>query len=156
LYRLPFTAQGYRTVSWLWPTADGRLLVQHEHLLIDALRPEAAPVLDPGEGERGQYRFVFPDGRRASKVDPDANWTVDWWDLQTGLRLSVPGPLAQARNVLWHTLLPDGVTLLTYVSSTKPDGQHFIEQALWDARTGERLGELTPPCSRWDSCACVS
>src|SRR5262245_20179410 len=66
--------RGYRTVHWLWPTADGRLLVHDEHRLIDALRPDAGPVFDVGAGEWGRFDYLFPDGRRAAKLDHDDEW----------------------------------------------------------------------------------
>jgi WD40 repeat protein len=151
LFRRPFDRAhpGHRHVHWLWPTSDGRLLVQDQQRVIDALHPDAGPLFDPGPGEMGYFRYLFPDGRRAAKLDPDEDYRLDWWDLETGLRLPVPGPLGQATNIGWHTLLPDGVTLLTHACSrrTKRWGpqEYLHEVTLWDVRTGERVGNLTGP-----------
>src|SRR6516165_5798107 len=55
LHRLPYR-QGGQVLSRLLLSADGcRLLIQEGHRLIDALRPEAGAVLDPGPGEMGWY-----------------------------------------------------------------------------------------------------
>src|SRR5262245_8263137 len=145
LFRRPSTAPNYRSVHWLWPTPDGRLLIQDQHRLVDALHPDAGPVLDPGSGERGYFRYLLPDGRRAAKVDPDNDSRVDWWDLETGLRVPVPGPYGEISDVYWHDLLPDGVTAWTYACPRSADYQDLSELSLWDVRTGERVGELMGP-----------
>lgn len=141
LFRRPFDAYyRHRRVHWLWPTLDGRLLVQDGHRLIDALHPEAVTVLDPGAGELGAFLYLFPDGRRAAKVDPGDRWRLDWWDLQTGERVPVPGPLGRQEDVAWHALLPDG-TLLT-CAWRRGDYQVRYDVSLWDLETGERIAEV--------------
>jgi WD40 repeat protein len=133
LFRLPYSVN--RIVGWLWPSPDGsRLLVQDDFLLRNALDPDV-PLLNPGPGERGWWKYMLPDGRRVAKTDPDRGWRLDWWDVDTGLRVPVPAPMGGATNLTFHALLADGVTLLTYSGTRR-------ETALWDVRTGERLGVL--------------
>src|SRR5262249_48092432 len=76
--------------------------------------------------------------------DPDNDDRVDWWDLETGLRVPVPGPLGQVTNVLYHDLLPDGVTAWTY-ASLRADWQDVSELTPWDGRPGGRGGDLAGP-----------
>jgi WD40 repeat protein len=75
-------------------------------------------------------------------VDPDSDSRVDWWDLEAGLRLPVPGPLGQATNVFWHALLSDGVTVVTCARHWKKGRGFTNELTLWEVGTGERIGEL--------------
>src|SRR5262249_21983696 len=72
-------------VIWLCPTPDGsRLLYQDGPLLRDALQPEAPPLLDPMPGGRGRFDYMLPDGRRVAKLEGDADWRLNWWDVSTG------------------------------------------------------------------------
>jgi WD40 repeat protein len=136
---------GSRGVHSLWPTPDGkRLLVDSDRSLLDALSPEAPVVLTAPEDSGGNWRYLLPDGRRV--ISCEDQWTVGLWDLETGKRLGVPGELGKARDITYHSLLPDGVTLLTYC--TEGD-----ELPLWDFNTGKHLGSLTPTAFGINPCA---
>ena len=67
--------------------------------------------------------------------EPD--WKIGFWNVETGRRLKVPGELGEQTDVTHHNLLPDGRTLLTYKPLSK-------ELALWNLRTGKKLGVLAP------------
>jgi WD40 repeat protein len=143
LHRLPYRPGG-QPLARLLLGADGSLLIQDGHRLIDALRPDAGAVLDPGPGELGWFLCLSPDGRRAGKTDPDRNYGVDWWDLEAGLRLPMPEPLGSAQNVSWQALLPDGRGLATYGWGWQ-NHRFRYELALWDLHTGERLARAAVP-----------
>lgn len=136
---------GSRAVHSLWPTPDGkRLFVDSGRSLLDALRPDAPVALTAPEDSRGDWRYLLPDGRRV--ISCEDQWTVGLWNLETGERLKVPGELGQARDITYHHLLPDGVTLLTYC--TRGD-----KLPLWDFNTGKHLGNLTPTGFGINPCA---
>ena len=132
LYR---RATGSSGVYYLWPTPTGRLLIREGRTLLDALAPASGPLIVPGPDDWGDWRYVLPDGLRAISCEPE--WRIGLWDVETGQRLPVPGPLGDALHITHHELLPDGVTFLTFDSNSNA-------LALWNFRTGEPLGALTP------------
>src|SRR5262245_52562781 len=91
LYRRARPNNGNRGVYELWPTPDGsRLMVPDEPNPIDALHPDAGPLLTiPKTRYRVDCRYMLPDGRRVMSVEPE--WRVGLWDIETGKKLKVPG-----------------------------------------------------------------
>jgi WD40 repeat protein len=142
VFHRPRAARQYNMVYWLGPTPDGARLLAHDfHGLIDALHPEAGPLLVPGPDERCYFGYLLPDGRRVSGLDYTPEWRVGWWDLDTGMRVRVPGALGRYSPVAWHALLPDGETLVTYGWYWK---NHAVtnELFLWDLRTGRQRAQV--------------
>jgi WD40 repeat protein len=119
----------------LWPSPDGsRLLLDDGGELIEALAPNGAEVLPLGDAAH-DIGHVTPNGRWALGIAGRS--TVGVWDLATRRRVPLRGPLADATGITFHRLLPDGFTLLTFTS----EGGTLT---LWDMRTGEPLGVLSP------------
>lgn len=136
LFRRPEPANGNRGVHDLWLTRDGaRLLVNDDRRLIDAFRPEAKPLFTAAKDSWAWWKYLLPDGRRITSVEPE--WRLALWDVTTGERLPVPGELGAARDLTYHALLADGTTFLTYNAMSN-------ELGLWNIGTGEKVGELTP------------
>jgi WD40 repeat protein len=126
-----------RRYRWpqLWTSPDGsRLLLDDAGELIEALAPNGGEVL-PLSDVAHEIGHVTPDARWALGVAPRR--TVGVWDLATRRRVPLRGELAEATGITFHRLLPDGFTLLTFTSETH-------ELMLWDMRTGEPLGALSP------------
>jgi WD40 repeat protein len=146
LFRRSESTASDRGVYHLWPTPDGsRLLVSDQRALWDALRPGGgSPLLTAPKESWGWWKYLLPDGKRFISCEPE--YRLALWDLETGQRLKIPGTLGKASHITHYDLLPDGVTLLTFHTSTS-------SLPLWDFRTGRRVGELAPskrginPCS---------
>jgi WD40 repeat protein len=118
----------------LWPSPDGSRLLLDDAGELVAIRAHSAEILPLADGPH-DIRNVTPDGRWAFGVGDRREVLV--WNLAARRRVPLRGPLGDATGITFHRLLPDGFTLLTFA----PEGNTLM---LWDIRTGESLGALSP------------